>query len=522
MHSDRTTNSLRNILSGIVKYVLVGILIPFVLRTMIIKILGEQYLGLNSLFTSILSVLNLADLGFGTAINYSLYEPFAKGENVKVCALLNLYRKIYRAVAALILIAGLCVLPFITKFIKGSYPSDINIYILFLIYLTNTVLSYSCFAHQKCVLYVAQRIDIDNNVNTVIELIADALKILILVYWKNYFLYVIFNPIVTVAENIWKAQIARKMYPHLKALGKVDAQTSRGIIKRVSAMLFHKIGGTISYSLDSLVTSAFLGLTILARYSNYYYIVSALQSFMSIIYSSIQSGIGNSIATETIEKNYSDFMRISFMNMWLTSWFTICFVSLCQDFMRIWLGDSMKLLFSTVVSFGILFYVISIRSVTFTYKDAMGMWWEDKFKPLVAGILNLCVSIILVQIIGVNGVIISSIVSGILVELPWENYIVFKLYFKRSSFGYYKLLFRWLLTLIAVCLATFEVCSFLPNGGIFIWIIKAILSTVVCNTLFFIVFSRNEYFKSSKKWMKHITAGVAKGHLISIEEKGEN
>ena len=159
MKIDRTKNAGRNIVFGCMLKIY-QIVMPFIMRTLMIYYMGIQYLGLNSLFTSILQVLNLAELGVGSAMVYSMYKPIAVDDKKMICALMKLYRTYYRVIGIIIAFLGLCLVPFIPKLIKSDVPADINIYILYILNLSVTVLSYWLFAYKNCLLDAHQRTDV--------------------------------------------------------------------------------------------------------------------------------------------------------------------------------------------------------------------------------------------------------------------------------------------------------------------------------------------------------------------------
>ena len=133
---DKTKNAKKGIISGVVNKV-ITLLIPFIVRTIFIRVIGIEYAGLNSLFTSILQVLNLAELGFASAVVYSMYKPIAERDDSTICALLNFYRRVYKIVGLVVLGAGILSLPFIKYFINGNPPEDINLYVVYLVFLFN-------------------------------------------------------------------------------------------------------------------------------------------------------------------------------------------------------------------------------------------------------------------------------------------------------------------------------------------------------------------------------------------------
>lgn len=495
MKIERTKNAKAGILTGVLNR-LVNLGLPFITRTVLLYVLGTEYLGLSSLFSSLLSFLALAELGVSNALVYSMYKPIAEGNEDEVCALLNLYRKLYRIIGTFILAAGLVCVPFLPKLIKGHVPADINLYVLYGLYLTNTVCSYFLFAYQGSLLHAHQRTDVDNLINSVIPTASWILQMGALLIFRSYYAYVVFLPIATIVTNFVRLYYAKKFFPQYKPRGKVTPELEASIYKKMKALLGAKISTTVLHSSDNIVISAFLGLTLVTIYGNYHYIMNAVGGFLGIVYSAILPGIGNSLVTETMEKNYQDFKKFTFLNQWLVGWCAVCLLCLYQPFMRLWAGDSLMLPFSVVILIVIYFVFYEGRKVVITYKDAAGLWWEDRFRPFVMAGTNLISNLILVQFIGVWGIVLSTILS-LLVSIPWETYTVFKYVFKRSPKEYILSLMQFLLVLTIACAVTLGACQ-VVSEGIAAILIRGCICVVVPNVIFFLAFRKREEFADAK------------------------
>lgn len=492
----RSKNAKRNILWGCVNKI-VFIVFPFISRTILLKVLGEEYLGLNGLFTSILQVLSLSELGFSMAMVYSMYKPIAEGDDDLVCALLNLYRKIYRIIGSLIFVVGLILIPFLENLIKGSYPNDINLVSLYLIYLVNTVVSYWIGAYRASLFVANQRMDIDTNIHTACSILMYLFQISCLILYRNYYAYIIWMPLFTTAKNVLEATLSKKYFPQYRCRGMLPKEIIKKIKREVFALMGHKVGAVVLSASDNIVISAFIGLASVAIYNNYFMLITAVGSILNIIYTSITASVGNSLVKETPEKNFKDFSALTFINMWIIGWFAICFACLFQPFMIIWVGDKYLFPYETVLLFVFYFIVLYARKIVNTYKDAAGMWMADVLKPYVEAGFNLVVNIILVQFMGINGVKISSIIAMGLISLPWEVHVLFKNYFKKKEKVYYFGLVKMLLTMSIAGIITFFVCTILPMYGVIPFIVKVLICTILPNILFLILFSNNKDCKNA-------------------------
>ena len=509
MENSRTKNSIRNIAFGMISRT-VSMLFPFIVRTIFIEFLGEEYLGLNSLYKSVLQVLNLTDLGFASAIVASMYKPIAEGNVSEVSALMKLYRKLYKGIGLIILIAGLVLTPFIGKMINGNPPHGVNIYVLWLLYLANTVVSYLFYAYKVSLINAHQRNDITERIGIVCGIIINILQIIVVVLCKSIYLYVLLTVVNSVIYNLWCSRECDKRFPQYTCSGELDKGVKREITKNVSALAFQKIGNTVSVSLDSIIISAFLGLTVVAIYGNYYYIVASIAMFVNLLYSAASASIGNSIAIEAPEKNLHDLRKFSFLNAWLVGWCCICFMCLFQDFMTVWMGEGLLFEINIVLLLVLRFYFEQIRKVVLTYKDAAGMWWADKWRPLAGCLVNLALNIILVKHIGVAGVMLSTIISYAVVEIPWETHVLFKRYFKQNELAYYTEIASAAGTMLIAGMITYYICCLISVNHVLAIIVKLGICMIVPNALFALMNLKNREFRNSVQFIRSIIEKAGK------------
>lgn len=507
--ASRVDNAIRNMSFGALNRI-TSVIFPFIVRTVFIKTLGEEYLGLNSLFSSVLQVLNLADLGFASAIVASMYKPIAQGDTNRVCALLNLYKSIYRKIGLLILSVGVVLTPFIHHFINGEPPAGINIYLYWNIYLFNTVISYLFYAYEVSFLNAIQRNDIVELVGATTRILTSVVQIILVVVYNSFIMYVVMNTVCTIMYNYICHIVVKKKYPTYICRGIIDKESKKKIYNNVMALAIQKIGNTVSLSLDSIIISAFLGLTTVAIYGNYFYIISAITTFVMLLYTSSTAGIGNSIAIESIEKNYSDFKKFTIGNIWIAGWCSICFMCLFQDFMRVWMGEKLLFTIPVVLMLVLRFYVVQIRRVLLTYKDAAGMWIYDKWRPLVACEVNFFLNLYFVNRWGVFGIAFATIISYLCVEIPWETKVFFKHYFNKKSTEYYIILVTQTIKILIVGATTFTLCLIIPVSGILAIVVKLLVCIFVPNILFFVINYGNKEFYAAYIYFSNILKKIFK------------
>lgn len=423
---------LHNIFWGVVNK-FCRMLCPFIIRTIILYMMGTLYVGLDGLFISILGLLSLAELGFGSALTYSMYKPLAEGDDQTVCALLRFYKKCYRVIGCVILTIGLALLPFIKYFIRGEYPADVNIYILYLAYLSNSVVSYFLYAYKNSLLTAMQRCDVVNNINSAIYIAQSALQVVILLVFRNYYGYVVLMPIFTAITNLATERYSSKHYPQYQCKGILPSSVQESIMTNVRGIIFQKIGGVVLTSVDSIVISMFLGLNILAIYNNYYYIILALFSVSGTLMQSMIPTAGNSCVLESKDKNFEDFKKFNFMYMYITAWGSSFLLCLYQPFMKLWVGEGLMFTFPYVVMFTVYFFIFKWMDMLHVYTQATGIWWQTRYIPLIAAAVNLTFNIVLVKIIGLPGVIISTIISILFIYNLWYLIALLKYYFYKMD-----------------------------------------------------------------------------------------
>jgi O-antigen/teichoic acid export membrane protein len=494
MQIERVVNAKRNIIYGFFLKSF-QLIIPFFIRTIIIQVLGIEYLGLNCLFVSILQVLNLAELGVGSAMVYSMYKPIAEDDAKTINALLKLYKKYYNIIGSVILCIGVSLMPFLPKLVSSNIPNNINIYILYCFNLMATISSYWLFSYKSSLLLARQRVDIISIIALLCSLSQYFFQIFVLIIFKNYYVFLIIAVFMQILQNIFTAFFVKILYPQYKPEGILDANDIKTINTRVKDLFTSKIGEVIVNSVDSIVISTFLGLSTLAIYNNYYIILSTIIGFVLIIFNSCIAGIGNSLLVETSSKNYEIFNAFTFIISWISCICVCCLLNLYQPFMKLWVGEQYLLPFKCVVCFCVYFYIRELNQVLILYKDAAGIWHKDRWRPLVTALTNLILNLSMVQFMGIYGILLSTILSTILVGMPWVIHNVFSLIFKKSCKIYIRYCIKYMAVTLLSCFTCFWIIQYIVTSLIVSLIIRLFICLIISNIIFIYTFRKTPQFK---------------------------
>lgn len=502
MKLDRVTNTRRGVLWGLINR-FIGMLIPFIIQAITIRHLGIEYVGIKGLFSSILTVFSLAELGFGSAIVYAMYKPIAEDDIDTICSLLNLYKKIYRIIGLIISILGIMLLPFLQFLIHGDYPEELNIQVVFLLYLLNTSLSYWLFAYKSALLTAYQRTDVTSNISTISQILLAIIQIIVLVLFRNFYLFLTCNVIATIINNIIISIVVDRMYPEIKCKGNVDESILKSTKKQVGGLLIAKICNTTRNSFDSIFISVFLGLTQTAIYANYFYVLAALSSIMIIILNSMSAGVGNSIVLNSKEKNYKDMMILNNIYLVVCGIMTSFMLCLYQPFMSLWAGEENLLPTYIMFLFPLYFYILKMGDIRSIYSDGAGLFWEDRWRNILETIANIILNYMLGKYWGVFGIVLATIITVLFVGFMGSTIITFKYYFGNGMKTFLKNQLILLICSTIICMSTYVVCEKIIFESMYMSIVFRIgICLTLAPFLYWLIFHKTHKYKDAIMFLK--------------------
>lgn len=497
----RTRYTMINMLVNIGGQVLT-MLLSFINRMVFIRCLSAAYLGVNGLFTDVLSILNFAELGIGTAMVFSMYEPAARDDERKLAQLMNLYKWMYRAVAASVLLFGLVLLPFLPHFIKGGEGIE-HITLIYMIYVLGSASSY-LMSYKSSIYQAYQKGYIRAGWNMVCELIKTILQITVLLSTGNFILYLVVQQALPFLPNIMVSRMVDKEFPYLKECRELPEREERnGILKNIGAMSMHKLSAIIVRNTDSLLMSSFIGLATVGVYSNYRLVLNALNNLINKFSVAFSGSVGNLAALENSDRLYKIYKEMDFMFFVMSAYLTGGLMMLFNPFITLLFGEEYCFPIVTVVIIVAEFYISRMRQANLLFREAMGLFWNDRYKAVAESIINLVASLVLVQRFGVAGIVGGTVVSSLCTCVWVEPYIFLKYGVQedwqqklRTYFAEY--LKRVLLVAAASAAAVLWVKRF-PVGNFGVFILDGLLYTAMFAAAIVLFYRGTEEYDALKQ-----------------------
>lgn len=432
----RTKKSIRNIVYNLVNVVLTLVLM-FGVRTMFIRTLGVQYLGLNGVFQNVFQFLSLAELGIGSAIAYRLYQPLNIGNERRIAALMTFFKQAYRVISIIIIIMALVLLPFL-GIIIGDQAENVNIYLVFAIYIAQTLSTYLFFAYKITLLQADQREYIISKYSNYIILGSSLAEVLILYFYQSYIGYLLVLVISNILRNFLVSRRVDKDYPYIKEHDdKIDKEELKEMFKDFFAAFLYRIDSVVLSSTDNLVLTYFVGLTTVGFYSNYTLLANSIKRFLRPIMNSVKASLGSFVAQKSNEESYRIFQVVNLITIILYGGASIGLFILSNKFITVWIGDAFTLSTMFVLLFSFEFYLRGMQLFLTQIRNAMGLFQQLKYRPLMSMVINLVASIILVQFLGIEGVILGTITSGLLTNMIFDPIVIHTHGFKYKTSTYF-------------------------------------------------------------------------------------
>lgn len=487
----RTIYALKNMISSLSSH-FISMFLGFVSQAIFVRTLGSEYLGINGLFSNIVSMLSVVELGIGSAIVYNLYKPIAEDDRESIKTLMQLYKKCYRIIALIILLIGILIIPFLKILVGETTIQDNTILLIYILFIVDTVCSY-LLTYKRSMLYANQKNYIIDIIHIFYLLILNTVQIVILLSTKNYILYLSFKIIMRLLENIVITLVVNRQYAYLldKDIKKIDKITLNGIIKKVKGLIVHKIGVFLVAGTDNIIISTFLGVSTVGFYSNYYMIINAISTIVNQIFTSFKASIGNLLVASDFKKNYEVFRRLQFINFCFAMISSIGEFIVMESFIKIWVGQEYILSKLVLITLCINNYIYITKLCSSNFQEAAGIFYEDRFVPIIESVVNIVFSIVFLKIFGLAGVFMGTICSNLITHIYSYPKFVYERLFKQKRIQYYKDTLKYFIITLGIALITYLLSSFITINNDLLQVIIRILLVLIVPTISVITIFHN-------------------------------
>lgn len=489
----RVRSSARNIASGLI-YQFVTIILGFLSQALFIRFIGIQYAGISGVLNNLISFLNLAELGIGTAMIYSLYEPIATQNTEKIKSLMKLYKRTYGIIGMVIATGGLFLSFFIQSFFK-DLTVDVNLRLVLALFVSNSVFSYF-YSYKRSLLYADQCDYINKNINLSSMVLMHLCQIISIIVIGNYYIFLLIRLVATVIENLYVSNYSNRKYPYLidRRIQALPESEKFKIVQNIKALFFHKIGTLVVFSTDSIIVSSLVSVASAGVFSTYQMILRSLNGIISTIFDAVTASFGNLLVLEK-DKSYLVFKNLYYLNFVIATVSASCLLNCLHPFMSVFLGYSNAYPLYVDALFVLQFFLHSMRASVSVGRNAAGIYRPDRFVPLWEGFVNLVVSLVLTLRLGIIGVIIGTIASSLLSVFISLPYILYHYVFEKSVLKYYgQYLHYFGIALVSSCVSAY-LCSLVQNESHILGFFVNGSISLCCSVLVIIVFTHrsNEF-----------------------------
>lgn len=489
----RTEYVLKNVFVGVGGQIF-SILIGLVTRIFFVRLLAAEYLGLNGLFSSILTTLSFVELGIGPAIVFSLYKPLAEKDDEQIKALMDLFRRAYITIGIFVAVIGAALTPFLPYLIEDMPENIPHINLIYLLFVVNTSVSYF-FSYKKSLIIADQKQYVITAYHYAFYFLMNVLQIIFLYITRNYFAYLLLMIAFTLLENIAISQKANRMYPVIKKKhrAKLNASYRKEIVVNVKAIILHKLGGVVYTVSDNLIMGKLFGLITVGIYSNYLLVTSPLNSIGSQVFS-FTASLGNLKVTTDDDRAIGVFRIMEFIDFWVYTFFSVCLLVLFNPFIELAFGEDYLFPLLTVLLIVLNFFFEGRRKAVLSIKEGYGIFYQDRYKPIAEAVAKIALSILLAIPYGVNGVFLGSILSRFICIIV-EPYVVYKYGLGWQYLAdYVKRYLLYLLLFAGLAGVTYALAAFCGDYGFMSFLGKIVICLVVPNLVIVLLFRKTEEF----------------------------
>lgn len=495
MTDTRTGNSIKN--SGATIFGRIATLImEFILRTVLIKTLGIEYGGISTLFTDILQVLSLMELGLGSAIIFALYKPLAENDHKKINALMHFYKNAYNIIAAGVFILGFCCVPFLNSIVRDVPDIKEDIRLIFMLYVAASSCSY-LVVYKETLIRASQQSRIAVRIEMIVQITFMALESIALFIFHEYMIYLVLRIVTYLVRNLLISREVKIRFPEVNfgSSERLDQRSRQRLMKDIGAMALYKISGVVLNGTDSIIISAFLGTSIVGIMGHFRMLSNFVTNLTNKVWVAVLPSVGNMAAIDDDNKQYRVFTRINLASFLFSGFCSVTMFNLMNPLVTVWLGPQYTV--STATSFAIAFNMYLFLTILpfQTFRDANGLFVQGKYRPVFMSIINVGLSLALVKPCGLFGVLFATPISRLVTQSWFDPYVVYKHVFKKSPKPYYKeFLMHSMLAVISGAIIWFALEQMHIGSGLLRLIVGGVMCIVLLPLLYFILFRKNQQF----------------------------
>lgn len=491
----RTVNAGKNAASALFNKFAILVL-TFISRRFFIQYIGVEYLGINGLFSNILTLLSMADLGLGTAMNVSLYKPIAENDTKKISALLQYYKRLYLFIALGVTVIGFALVPFLPYLVNMDATIP-YLKIYYMVFVLKSAVSY-LFIYKSSILRADQKTYRINSLEIYINVAKVVIQIFIIILLKNYFVFIVLDVLAVFVENVIVSYVADREYPFIKVKEELPKAERKNVFSDTSSIFLYKIAWSLLNGTDNILMSIIVGTIFVGFYSNYFTITSNVEMVIALIFTSLTASIGNLVATADAERRYNTFKSMQMVSFWLCGIVCVCLLFLIQDFIVIWVGKDLLLDDLTVIAIVLNVFFSTCMRPVWTFREGTGMYKQIRYIMFITAILNLVLSILLGYWLGIAGILFATSISKISTYFWYEPNILFKSFFKRNVKEYYLEYIKNAALLLICCAVCYLPMKLFTEINILIWLLKAIICCIIVCVVYFVRYHKTPEFINIK------------------------
>lgn len=519
MTESRTINSMKNLSMNIVSQVLL-IGLRFVSRTIFIHYLSVEYLGIDGLFSNVLSMLALADLGITSALNYSLYKPIRHQDQEQIKKLIQYFKKVYLIIAVTVLALGLALVPFLHLIVNLDKAVP-NVRFYYILMLLSVVMSY-LFVYRSALVIASQKEYLVTRITIFTQFLKISLQIIVLVLFQNFALYLAVQILVEFVDNLIVSHTATKLYPFLnEKADKLEKTERHTIFENIKSIFAYRFGGVVMNNTTDIFISVLVGTVYVGYYANYMMLVNSISMMVSLLFSSIAASVGNKNVDHHLDEQEQVFQMMIFINQWIAGFCAICFLVLLTPFIQLWIGQQFVLSELVVLAIVLQFYVITMTSTIAIYRDTTGIFKETKYVFLITAGLNIMFCLVLGHWLGIIGILLSASIARLLTSFWYEPKVLYEKYFGHSCSPYFSKLLKYFLVTLTEGIVVWGCCQLLPTSSISSFVLRVTICFVFVNGINLVVYRRDPTMKLLLSYLTIVKVVAGQKWLLLRHREGE-